>query len=305
MFNKATRGDGIVYQAKYVGICLIVIAVVLTLLTFVSRQHVSDSVDRALNQDRIPVDGLSYREFGNIKSEIIHNKKPPDHGVFGLHVIDQMTGNAQFTRAKETFYNYVFLHISLFEIEHYLIYLDRKGLLPTKSLLITLPNPSLGKYQYVTNRYELHKDVYLEVIERFLERPLLSQSAVVAQIMGTYFSTTLEQWLDWKNIVYGLSRLLSGANICTDSDYSGDRGLTFVALSWLLGDLCQDENSIYINVADGSNYYDQDDRTYMLDKEYFEGVTLWKSNDADEISNLLMRLIEFAESRNRKIYFIV
>ena len=286
-------------------ICLLVISVVLTLFIALSRQHVNDSVISALSKNRIPVDGLSYREYGNIKAELIRNKKPPDHGLFGLHVIDQMTGNSYFRREGESFFNYVFLHISLFEVEHHLRYLDQQGLLPTKSLLITLPNPSLGKYQYVTNRYELNTDVYLAVIKESFERPSLRQISVVVEMTGTYFTNTLEQWLDWKNIAYGLSRIVSGVNICTGPENIDQRDLAVRSLTLLLGNLCQDKNTMYINIANGSNIYEQDSRTYMLDKEYFEGIALWKFSDAGEISKVLMRLVAFAEVRGRKIYFIV
>lgn len=285
-------------QIKYSFIVLTTLScllITLYLLSFVRKANESDAI---LSTAMVPVDGLTYREYGRIKTVLFKNRPVPDHGLFGLHVVDRMQGNKDFENRKETFFNYHFLHTSLYEMYLFIKYLKHKNLLPKKSLLITLPNPHLGKYHYVKLRFEMPSAVYwLGMKDAFKS----NKFSIFFNISIQLFIATLDEWFDWKNMLYSIKNVVAQTEICNETS----ENLLTRILPQLQELVCSKKSETYIVTENGARVSSTRKANITPTPSYNEIEFFWKSGDAEQIAAMLKKFIAFGETNNREVYFII
>ena len=293
-------------QSRRFVLTLVVSVVVLIFGAVFSQYGIKESSsDYGVGMRTVPIDGMSYRDFGRLKSRVFRSVGVPDYGLFGLHVVDQFRGNMELEQLGGRVYNYFFLHMSVFEINMLLRHLDRSGALPRKGVLITLPNPVFGKYQYSRNRYEIPPGAYFQGLKTGEGAAhWLRQFQVLFSTAPNYIVSTLEAWTDWKNIIYGVGRLAYQSGDFCESPYSDPSASQFVRF-WNM--FCRNDSETFLETGTGARRYLKNENrpTRLRQDVYRSDHEYWNSKDPEVIAHELIDMISFLEKKDLLVRIIV
>ena len=98
-------------------------------------------------KDKYVIDtkSLDRKSILKIKFAYIENYEKVDFGLFGNHIAQYHSKDKYTLNQNLNFFNFWYANISLTEVHHLLIYLDKIGKLPDKILIaITTPNNDMG-----------------------------------------------------------------------------------------------------------------------------------------------------------------
>ena len=299
-------------------------AVLLSAIFVISAQRPDHPVDflTMAPDDYVLTAGMDDTGIPRIKQTYFENAPPPRIGVYGHHIVQNMSlGAFPFETDASYFFNYYVQHISLREIADLLHYQEEKGKLPTDLGLIYVSHPYLGPHLLTEYRWSMPFEFYLNSVFR-----LDALSIQKVKFVWEGYISQLQFRLDWKHLAYGLFNIALGDGCQKYGMYKiGEAPQSVEVPTWMedlrkigLGSLVDKFETVYSQDCgvrrvqglrglrrDGTFYGPYEDYTWTAKDRSPESIGIWTSEHVQSIQEIAREIQEIGKRNAVDIIFFI